>query len=268
MNPQHLRPQEQHREHIASSKRDYYAVLELPNNHPDSKVHGANMGPTWVLSAPDGPHIGPMNLAIRANIQPTCIDESIKHLESSVRKSLRQHWELHQGFPGCQNNSRPTGIPTHPENIFPCLKVPYYNRIWITVTVQAQVQVHLCDMNSNNLKNLGWMQHNRKRCIMTEWHIPLTWRTQFLRQISRLGGNLNPQTLDSYRMFYHLRYRGQTFHTLWASYQIRKIAGCACAGNAGNVFPATDFKENRWLAIPTCITARASRTCRDACRDR
>ena len=32
---------------------------------PDSKVHGANMGPTWVLSAPDGPHVGPMNLAIR-----------------------------------------------------------------------------------------------------------------------------------------------------------------------------------------------------------
>ena len=25
----------------------------------------------------------------------------------------------------------------------------------------------------------------------------------------------------------------------WTSYQIRKIAGCACAGNAGNVFPAT-----------------------------
>ena len=24
---------------------------------PDSKVHGANMGPTWVLSAPDGLHV-------------------------------------------------------------------------------------------------------------------------------------------------------------------------------------------------------------------
>ena len=35
-------------------------------NYPDSKAHGANMGPTWVLSAPDGPHVGPMNLAIRA----------------------------------------------------------------------------------------------------------------------------------------------------------------------------------------------------------
>ena len=32
--------------------------------NPDYKVHGANMGPTWVLSAPDGPHIGPRNLAL------------------------------------------------------------------------------------------------------------------------------------------------------------------------------------------------------------
>ena len=39
---------------------------------PDSKVHGANMEPTWVLSDPDGPHFGPMNLAIRVcmELQP------------------------------------------------------------------------------------------------------------------------------------------------------------------------------------------------------
>ena len=53
------------------------------------------------------------------------------------------------------------------------------------------------------------------------------------------------------------------FNMAWASCQIHKIEGCACAGNAGNVFPVT-----RGLAIPTCITARAWRTCRDACRDR
>ena len=35
---------------------------------PDSKVHGANMGPTCVLSAPDEPHVGPMNHAIRGII--------------------------------------------------------------------------------------------------------------------------------------------------------------------------------------------------------
>ena len=35
---------------------------------PDSQVHGANMGPTWVLSAPDGPHVGPMNLVFKVCI--------------------------------------------------------------------------------------------------------------------------------------------------------------------------------------------------------
>ena len=38
---------------------------DLSSDIPGSKVHGANMGPTWVLSAPDGPHVGPMNRAIR-----------------------------------------------------------------------------------------------------------------------------------------------------------------------------------------------------------
>ena len=33
--------------------------------YPDSKVHVAHMGPTWVLLAPGGSHVGPMNLAIR-----------------------------------------------------------------------------------------------------------------------------------------------------------------------------------------------------------
>ena len=38
------------------------------HGHPDSKVHWAHMGPTWVLSAPGRPHVGPMNLAIRTGI--------------------------------------------------------------------------------------------------------------------------------------------------------------------------------------------------------
>ena len=37
----------------------------MQEQDPDSKLHGDNMGPTWVLSAPDGSHVGPMNLAIR-----------------------------------------------------------------------------------------------------------------------------------------------------------------------------------------------------------
>ena len=42
-----------------------YLTLKRDIKILGSKVHGANMGPTWVLSAPDGPHVGPMNLAIR-----------------------------------------------------------------------------------------------------------------------------------------------------------------------------------------------------------
>ena len=35
-------------------------------------------------------------------------------------------------------------------------------------------------------------------------------------------------------------------NTQWAtSYQIHKIVGCACVGNAGNVFPANNPKGNR-----------------------
>ena len=32
--------------------------------NPDSKVHGANMGPIWSRQDPGGPHVGPMNFAI------------------------------------------------------------------------------------------------------------------------------------------------------------------------------------------------------------
>ena len=46
---------------------------------PDSNVNVANMGPTWILSAPGGPHVGPMNFAIRDShfnpnfIQSCCV---------------------------------------------------------------------------------------------------------------------------------------------------------------------------------------------------
>ena len=44
----------------------------------------------------------------------------------------------------------------------------------------------------------------------------------------------------------------------WASYQIRKIAGCACAGNSGNVFPRRRFQRKPLVSNPgmhhgTCV---------------
>ena len=48
-----------------------------------------------------------------------------------------------------------------------------------------------------------------------------------------------------------------TWSCEWASYQIRQIAGCACAGNAGNVFPAGNFQGNRLISYHGVRQARA-----------
>ena len=47
--------------------RQNTSIIAMASVH--SKVHGANMGPTRVLSDPDGPHVGPMNIAIWVDIQ-------------------------------------------------------------------------------------------------------------------------------------------------------------------------------------------------------
>ena len=38
--------------------------VAMHRNVPDSKVHGAKMGPRWGRQEPGGPHVGPMNFAI------------------------------------------------------------------------------------------------------------------------------------------------------------------------------------------------------------
>ena len=67
---------------------DYLVIQDTRSSAaiPDSKVHGANMGPTWVLLAPDGPHVGPMNLAIRDGIGQILLKYSV--LSTSMVKKL------------------------------------------------------------------------------------------------------------------------------------------------------------------------------------
>ena len=56
----------------------YDALLNYEmKKFPDSKVHGAKMEPIWVLLAPDGPHVGRMNLAIR--VRDYILAPIIKH---------------------------------------------------------------------------------------------------------------------------------------------------------------------------------------------
>ena len=39
-------------------------MAEQTTSYPDSKVHAANMVPTWGRQDPGGPHVGPINFAI------------------------------------------------------------------------------------------------------------------------------------------------------------------------------------------------------------
>ena len=65
LNAMNLYGREQHRldfkrtKHLRLIRADPVRTHQTMTNIPDSKVHGANMGPTWVLSAPDGPMLAP-----------------------------------------------------------------------------------------------------------------------------------------------------------------------------------------------------------------
>ena len=62
---------------MENSERSVLEKINIPYN----KVHGANMGPTWLLLAPDGPHVGPLLsgmvnfvvLPVRADVINRCL---------------------------------------------------------------------------------------------------------------------------------------------------------------------------------------------------
>ena len=64
--------------------------------------------------------------------------------------------------------------------------------------------------------------------------------------------------LQHISMIYRLMTRDRCDITTWASYQIRKIKGCACAGNARNDFPATlqrkPIVNDTGILYGTCVT--------------
>ena len=63
-------------------------VCRMFGANPNNKVHGTYMGPTWDRQDPGGPHVGPMNLAIREAISCTNADWfTIWPLKKSVIRS-------------------------------------------------------------------------------------------------------------------------------------------------------------------------------------
>ena len=83
----------------------------LGEQYPDSKVHGANMGPIWGRQDLGGPHVGPMNFAIWVE----CVPKQAKWLGSKwlvkspnneKQKTPQVNWVQRQGQVKCQVTSR------------------------------------------------------------------------------------------------------------------------------------------------------------------
>ena len=52
--------------------------------NPDSKDHGANMGPIWGRQDPGGPYVGPMNCAIWAAHGGAASKKSFGHYQQNI----------------------------------------------------------------------------------------------------------------------------------------------------------------------------------------
>ena len=66
-------------------------TLPVYQYYPDSKVHGANMGPIWGRQDPGGSHVGPMNFAIWVGHQLSAVILKLHwwHKEVVFMQSIR-----------------------------------------------------------------------------------------------------------------------------------------------------------------------------------
>ena len=99
--------------------------------------------------------------------------------------------------------------------------------------------------------------HYTSESLMNEW--PLVSLYAICYSLSSRTRIFSKITYSRYR--YNVVHYSTILNTAlkWASCQIRKIAGCACAGNAGNVFPHRRFRRKPLVSDPgmhhgTCLT--------------
>ena len=65
------------------------------SDHPDSKIHGTNMGPIWGLQDPGGPNVGPMNFVIWELLPDLGSDMISISYNSSVRLFVMMVGDIH-----------------------------------------------------------------------------------------------------------------------------------------------------------------------------
>ena len=84
--------------------------------YPDNKVHWANMGPIWVLSAPDGSHVGPMNLAHRISMPEFKLIDAYNERGPLLSSTFSRHSGKAVGESFCLEKKKASPSPTGGRN--------------------------------------------------------------------------------------------------------------------------------------------------------
>ena len=142
---------------------------------PDSKVHGANMGPIWGWQGSGGPHVGPINFAIWGVIIGSCQRWWTSHM------ATEQFW-LH-----CTQSTSSIGLimQTYPWSCldkstqysyvnviasFPCFAALCPQWLWAQIVDQGLISPMVFPSQLQYYENpiMGRIQVNTKICIRYE----------------------------------------------------------------------------------------------------
>ena len=132
----------------------------------------------------------------------------------------------------------------HPLKMGSC----YNTNFMVTEKKLASSQLFVSSVRGWNLKKYnGLFSSDIYRC-RSSWHVQVAWHHS-IPDAYRYGTCMCPISWESYRVTSIIHGPLARYVKLWVGH-------------------APGMPHHRGLAIPTCITARAWRTRRDACRDR
>ena len=141
----------------------YLNVITCPHTifddgYPDNKVHVAHMGPTWVLSAPGRPNVGPMNFAIRV-VSPMTTTLALWQLLVSFAHSIVTY-----------------GKQYHQNHTLECRNSHEIFSWYVCAIRQAQCWLHIYEHNDEilahfSLNNWPKFCKNRFEMEFLEWNL-------------------------------------------------------------------------------------------------
>ena len=121
-----------------------------------------------------------------------------------------------------------------------------YSEIWIGILPFPSKKIHLEKSSAKMMAILSRGRWGNMKCNSSQWY-------------SEGLSPFTPSLMVFWTFLFTLQWLDIKSRMAWASYQIRKIAGCACAGNVGIVFPRHRLQRKPLVSDPgmhpdTCVT--------------